>query len=262
MWRWADAVRDVVESGRPAVLVTLIRCDGSTPRNVGAKMLVDASGRVGGSIGGGTLEERAINDARECLVDGQAKVVHVKLGPDLGQCCGGVVDVFCEPLNVGPDLYVFGGGHVAQALVQVLEGTPFRMHVVDERDAWLEALPNRVVRHSEGWDEVLRATKWQRTSSYAIVMTHSHELDEEIVRAFAMHDVCFIGLIGSATKWHRISKRLAARGIEDAKIQRVRCPVGLDIGGKSPREVAISIAAELLAVHHGRRSPRASKLAE
>lgn len=253
MWNWADAVRDALASGKPAVLVTLVRCDGSTPRTVGAKMLVDATGRIGGSIGGGTLEERAVNDARECLAEGSAKLVHVKLGPDLGQCCGGAVDVFCEPLNIGPELYVFGAGHVAQALVAVLAATPFRVHVVDERPEWLEAMPGDVAKHGDGWDEVVRTTKWQRTHSYAVVMTHSHDVDEEIIRAFAPHDVRFVGLIGSDTKWQRIRKRLAARGVEQSRVDRVRCPVGLDIGGKTPREVAISIAAELLAVHHGKQ---------
>ncbi|MBC7792238.1 MAG: xanthine dehydrogenase accessory protein XdhC [Clostridia bacterium] len=259
MWSWADAVHDALASRNPCVLVTLIRCDGSTPRAVGAKMLVDAHGRIGGSIGGGSLEERAVNDARECLADGEAKLVHVKLGPDLGQCCGGAVDVFCEPLNVGPELYIFGAGHVAQALVSVLVSTPFCVHVVDERDEWLNAaaMPTIIFKHNEGWNEVVRVTKWQRTRSYAIVMTHSHDADEEIIRAFAAHEVRFLGLIGSGTKWQRIRKRLEARGIDEGKINRIRCPVGLDIGGKTPREVAISIAAELLAVHHGRKASEA-----
>ena len=258
MWSWADAVRDVYASGKSAVLVTLVRCDGSTPRAVGAKMLVDASGRIGGSIGGGTLEERAVNEARECLAEGRARLIDVKLGPDLGQCCGGAVEVFCEPLNVGPELYVFGAGHVAQALVSVLQATPFRVHVVDEREEWLASLPADCVRHPEGWDHVIASTRWLRAQSYVIVMTHSHDLDEEIVRAFAPIDVRFIGLIGSATKWQRIRKRLTARGLPDAQIARIRCPVGLNIGGKTPREVAISIAAELLAVHHNRTPTEAT----
>jgi xanthine dehydrogenase accessory factor len=252
MWNWAEAVRDTIAEGRAAVLVTLVRCDGSTPRNIGAKMLVDASGRIGGSIGGGTLEERAVNEARECLAEGRAKLMHLKLGPDLGQCCGGVVDVFCEPLNIGPELWLFGAGHVAQALVSVLEATPFRVHVVDERSEWLEQMPAGVTKHGEGWDEVVRTVKWQRLLSYAVIMTHSHEVDEEIVRAMAPHDVRFIGLIGSETKWQRIRKRLSARSVDQQRIDRVRCPVGLDIGGKTPREVAISIAAELLSIHHGK----------
>jgi xanthine dehydrogenase accessory factor len=254
-WDWTRAVQTLTTEGRAAVLVTLVRCDGSTPRAVGAKMLVDASGRFAGSIGGGALEERAIAEAQVCLQQRTSKLVHVALGPELGQCCGGAVDVFCETLGSGPDLYVFGAGHVAQSVAQVLAGTPFNVHLVDERSEWLNApaVPPSVVRHDVAWDELIAKTEWSPVTSYAVVMTHSHELDEQIVRGLFAVRLRFLGLIGSATKWQRIKKRLAARGALPADIDRVRCPVGLDIGGKAPREVAISIASEILAIHYNKR---------
>ncbi len=200
-------------------------------------------------------EERAIVEAQACLAARTSKLLHVALGPELGQCCGGTVDVFCETLNSGPDLYIFGAGHVAQSLAQVLTGTPFNVHLVDERSEWLNApgVPASASKHDTPCDELIATTDWSPLTSYAVVMTHSHELDEEVVRALLAVKLRFIGLIGSATKWQRIKKRLVARGTSQADIDRVRCPVGIDIGGKAPREVAISIASEILAIHYGKR---------
>jgi len=248
-WDWASAVQTAMAAGRPVALVTVVRCEGSTPRAVGAKMLVDVNGLFAGSIGGGALEERAIAEAKACLASGQSKLVHVALGPELGQCCGGAVDVFCETVGGGPELYIFGAGHVARHVVAVLEGTPFRLHLVDERDDWLNAqeVSARVARHVS-WEDVASMTAWSDQTSYVAVMTHSHQLDEDIVRALIDKPVRYLGLIGSATKWARIKKRLLARGADVAAAERVRCPIGVDIGGKSPREVAISVAAELVAL--------------
>ncbi len=252
-WDWAGAVQAAMSAGRPIALVTLVRCEGSTPRAVGAKMLVDANGLMAGSIGGGALEERAIAEAKTCLAGGQSKLMHLALGPELGQCCGGAVDVFCEIVSGGPELYLFGAGHVAREVVAVLEGTPFRLHLIDEREDWLrsDVVSARVARH-ESWEDVTRSTAWSAQTSYVAVMTHSHQLDEDVVRALLDKPLRYLGLIGSATKWTRIKKRLHARGAEPAAIERVRCPIGLDIGGKSPREVAISLAAELIAMANGK----------
>ena len=252
-WDWAGAVQAAMSAGRPIALVTLVGCEGSTPRAVGAKMLVDASGLMAGSIGGGALEERAIAEAKTCLSGGRSKLVHLALGPELGQCCGGAVDIFVETVSGGPELYIFGAGHVAREVVAVLEGTPFRLHLVDEREEWLrsEAVSARVARH-DSWEEVMRGTSWSAQTSYVAVMTHSHQLDEDVLRALLDKPLRYLGLIGSATKWARIKKRLQARGADGAAIERVRCPMGLDIGGKSPREVAISLAAELVSLANGK----------
>lgn len=252
-WDWAAAVQTAAGSGRAFAMVTVVRCDGSTPRAVGAKMLVDDTGRFAGSIGGGALEERAIGEARTCLAGGVSRLVHVALGPELGQCCGGAVDVFCEIVGGGPTLYVFGAGHVAREVVQVLAGTPFRLHLVDERESWLnaEGLPSTIERHDD-WRATVEKTAWSASTSYVAVMTHDHQLDEDIVRALLDKPLRYLGLIGSATKWQRIKKRLHARGASVEAIERVRCPIGVPIGGKSPREVAISLAAELIALANGK----------
>jgi xanthine dehydrogenase accessory factor len=154
--------------------------------------------------------------------------------------------------NVGPQLHLFGAGHVAQALCRVLSGTPFSIHAVDERDEWAGALPPEVHRHRVPWDAYVRDLAWRADSTYVAIMTHRHDVDEAIVADVVKRPARYLGLIGSQTKWRRFRDRLEARGIPAENLDRVHCPIGLDTGGKSPQEVAVSIAAQLLSVHHGK----------
>jgi xanthine dehydrogenase accessory factor len=221
-------------------------------------MIVLADGAFFGTIGGGHLEQLVIADAQACLAAGESKVFRYPLGATAGQCCGGVVETFVEALHTGPHLYLFGVGHVGQALCRVLAGTPFVVHAIDEREEWLgaEALPREVRRHAAPWDAFVADAPWSPQGTYVAIMTHRHDMDEAIVGAVVTRPARYLGLIGSETKWRRFRDRLEARGIPRDALDRVRCPIGLDVGGKAPQEVAISVAAELLGVHHGRNAPR------
>jgi xanthine dehydrogenase accessory factor len=179
-------------------------------------------------------------------------MLRVPLGATAGQCCGGVVEMFVEVLNVGPTLYLFGAGHVGQAVCRTLVGTPFVVHAIDEREEWTSAVPDAVQRHAVAWDEFVAEAAWSAERTYVAIMTHRHDLDEAIVADVALRPTRYVGLIGSQTKWQRFRDRLGARGVPAAALDRVHCPIGLDIGGKSPQEVAVSVVAQLLAVHHGR----------
>jgi xanthine dehydrogenase accessory factor len=249
---WIQKLAELRDAGRPVAVVTVVGVSGSTPREVGAKMLVTADAFFG-TIGGGHLEQLATADARRCLAEAQARTFRYPLGAKAGQCCGGVMDILVEPLNVGPRLYLFGGGHVGQAICQVLEGTPFDVHLIEERAEWSDAatLPGSVRRHLVEPDEFIAEASFDATRTYVAVMTHRHDLDQEIVAALVRKPLRFLGLIGSAAKWHRFQQRLLARGYSEAELARVSCPIGLPIGGKSPKEVAVSVASELIALHHG-----------
>jgi xanthine dehydrogenase accessory factor len=251
MWAWLRKLEELEQRGTPAALVTVVRCAGSTPAAAGAKMVVLES-TFFGTVGGGHLEELVLRDARACLASGERKMVRYPLGAAAGQCCGGVVEVFIDVLSSGPELYLFGAGHVAQALCRVLVGTPFIVHAVDEREDWLAALPAEVRRHAIPWDVFVRESRWSTERTYVAIMTHRHDVDEAIVADVALRPAKYLGLIGSTTKWRRFRDRLEARGVATQALDRVKCPIGADIGGKSPSEVAISIAAELVGVHHGR----------
>jgi len=252
MWPWLRSLEEVGETGASAALVTVVRCSGSTPSAPGAKMVVGAGGAASGTIGGGHLEQLVITDALACMSAGEGKMFRYPLGASAGQCCGGVVEVFVDVLGAGPTLYLFGAGHVGQALCRVLAGTPFVVHAVDERDEWIDALPAEVRRHKTPWDVFAPEAAWSAERTYVAIMTHRHDVDEAIVADVVGRPARYVGLIGSTTKWRRFRDRLEARGVAAAALDRVRCPIGADLGGKTPPEVAISVAAELLAVHHGR----------
>jgi len=256
MSAWLRKLGELDEQGTPAALVTVVRCTGSTPAAPGAKMVVLSDGTFVGTVGGGHLEQLVIRDAVACLAAGEGKTFRYPLGAAAGQCCGGVVETFVDVLGTGPQLYLFGAGHVAQALCRVLAGTPFVVHAVDERDDWMGVLPDGVRRHAVPWDVFAREAAWSAERTYVAIMTHRHDVDEAIVADVVARPARYLGLIGSTTKWRRFRDRLEARGVAPAALDRVRCPIGLDIGGKTPAEVAVSIAAELLGAHHGRAAAR------
>jgi xanthine dehydrogenase accessory factor len=248
---WLSVLRDLEARHEPSVLATVVEVSGSSPCSVGVKMIV-TPGEFWGTIGGGHLEQLALENARTALREGQSARVRYPLGATVGQCCGGVVEIFFEVLFRSPRLYLFGAGHVGQALCRVLLGTAFTVEAIDERPEWIGAaeLPPFVIRHAVGWDEFIEQAEWSAERTYVAVMTHRHDWDQAIVEQVIRKQTRYIGLIGSDLKWRRFRDRLIARGVDAALLDRVHCPIGLDIGGKAPGEVAISAAAELLRDHY------------
>ena len=264
------------------VLVTIESFEGSSPREVGAWMLVLA-GEVHGTVGGGNLEFQAIAHARELLssqvsaqasVQGAQRVEELRrypLGPSLGQCCGGVVHLKFVCIPAGDAIKIraaqavntwatginslkialFGGGHVGKALVNVLGSLPCSIHWVDSRD---EIFPANVPGHvqCEHSAPVQAAVQDLAAGSHVLIMSFSHAEDLDVVaqcllRLREKNDLPFIGLIGSKTKWATFRHRLEDRGFSAAEIARITCPIGLDgIAGKEPEVIAVSVAAQLL----------------
>lgn len=230
-------------------------------------MLVLEDGTFFGTIGGGHLEQLAIAEARTALQEDQSKTIRFPLGAKTGQCCGGVVDLFFEVINTGPHLYLFGAGHVAQAIAKTLQGTPFTVHLIDERSQWINSpeLPPGVIRHECEWDDFVAQARWDAQKTYVSILTFRHDLDEKILEDILRknRETRYLGLIGSWAKWQKFKLRLTQRGLPEAALQRVSSPIGLDIGGKAPQEIAISLGAELLGIHYGKltqesRSDRSS----
>lgn len=248
-WNWIKALAELQERRTPAILVTVIDKKGSAPREAGAKMLFHADGTIEGTIGGGNLEEIAKKDATAALEGILTGAKSYPLCFRTGQCCGGAVDLLFEVINVGPQLILFGAGHVAQAIVRAVAGTPFRATVVDERDEWLEKLPADV-RRVRDWRTFVDSTAWSKDQTYVAILTHNHALDEEILAAVLDKPAKYIGLIGSETKKQRFLQRLAARGLNPDQLSRFHCPIGLPIGGDAPQEIAVSFLAQLLQQHY------------
>ena len=255
------AVAAALERGEPAALVTIVSTTGSTPQRVGAKMLVFADGRLVGTIGGGCYENDAFWKAREAIGNRRPQLVRYELSDDFAQesglICGGQMDVYIEPIEPSPELYVVGAGHVGFHLATLAHEVGFRVHVVDDREKF--ANPERFPHAAEVVAEDIPA--WvERTAlpphAYVVIVTRGHNNDLEALRALAPRDLRYLGLIGSRAKVARIYDALMEDGMPAPLLERVHAPIGLDIGAVTPQEIAVSILAELIAVKHGKAGTR------
>jgi xanthine dehydrogenase accessory factor len=251
------AVAEALERGEAAALVTIVSTTGSTPQRVGAKMLVFADGRLVGTIGGGCYENDAFWKARESLRTRKAQLVRYELSDDFAQetglICGGQMEVYIEPIEPSPELYVVGAGHVGFHLARLAHEVGFRVHVIDDREKF--ASRDRFPFAAEvAVDDI---PDWiGRTDlpphAYVVVVTRGHTNDLDALRALAARELRYLGLIGSRAKVARIFDALVAEGVSPDSLSRIHAPIGLDIGAVTPQEIAVSILAELIAVKHGK----------
>jgi xanthine dehydrogenase accessory factor len=329
---WISELCDLSAAGEPAVLVTVAGIRGSSPREIGAKMIVSAS-ETFGTIGGGQLEYQSTRIAAGMLGEDRPTLRSFPLGPSLGQCCGGVVEILFEPVTGGlpewlrdlsalhgqgepaviatristtspakivvtardlfgtgdtiervvatardvlregrgacrnvqefyepvisPDfnIAVFGAGHVGSAVVAALAALECNIRWVDSRRNIFRDVPNNV-RPVEADDPTLEVAAMP-PGSYYLVMTHSHALDFEICdRILRREDAHYCGLIGSLTKRRRFLQRFRKQDMPQAMIDSLVCPIGMDgITGKKPAEIAVSVAAEVLALRERHARP-------
>jgi xanthine dehydrogenase accessory factor len=252
MWDWIGQVEKLKKQSKPAVLVTVAGVEGSAPREIGAKMVVLEDGTFFGTIGGGNLEFLVIDEAKKLLAQGKSAKVKFPLGAKTGQCCGGIVEILFESLNTGPQLYVFGAGHVGQAIARVLSGSIFTTHVIDEREEWIAQLPPEVIAHMTDPEIFINQTQFNPQRSFCVILTHRHDLDETLLNLLLKKEVHYLGLIGSESKWHRFQQRFLAKGVPQERLNSVKCPIGIGNFGKAPSEIAISFAAELLQLFYSK----------
>ena len=243
---WLSALARHAAELVPAILVTVTEVRGSAPRDCGTKMVFTAHGQDD-TIGGGALEYECASIARDMLRSGAAQPVarSFPLGPALGQCCGGHVNVLFEPM-LPPDwsIVVFGAGHVGQAVIRLLATLSCQVLWIDSRrELFGTEMPGNVTCISGPAEAVALPPR-----AMVLVMSHDHQLDYRIVRScLAQEHLRFIGLIGSGTKRARFLSRLAREGFGADALNRITCPIGLlDIGSKAPAEIALSVVAQLL----------------
>ncbi len=245
------------ERGEAVALVTIVGAHGSTPQRVGAKMLVFADGRTVGTIGGGCYEHDAFWKARDALAAGKPQLVHYELSDELaeesGLICGGRMDVFIEPVEPAPRLYILGAGHVGYQLGQLAPTVGFRLHVIDDREKFAnrERFPAAEMVAAEPLVEWL-ATADIPATSYIVVLTRGHRQDFDVLRALADRPFRYVGLIGSRAKVARLTQALLEARVSPDWLRTLRAPIGFDIGAVSPEEIAVAIVAELIAVRRGK----------
>lgn len=322
-------LEQTIQSGRPAVLVTVVASSGSTPRGAGARMLVTKAGRVCGTIGGGAVEHAAEQEAQKVLQTGQSRLGYYQLRQnqvqDLGMICGGDVHVFfryvpggdeamlalaqavgaafqkgetawlitditpegqggmalyaggtltgtpvppavlhalgpgaaqaeagggryyCEVLVQAGQVYIFGGGHVSQALVPALSAVGFRCIVLEDRPEFCRAelFPGVIATHLIDNARIADFVHIAE-SDYVVIMTRGHKDDEAVQAQVLRTPARYIGVIGSRRKTAGVFANLRAQGFCDADLARITTPIGLDIGAETPEEIAVSITAQLI----------------
>lgn len=251
------ALVQALERGEEAALVTIVSAQGSTPQRVGAKMLVFADGRTVGTIGGGCYENDALWKAKEALQARKPRLVRYDLTDDFaeesGLICGGQMQVYIEPVEPAPRLYIVGAGHVAQHLGRLASAVGFRTHVLDDREKFAnrERFPDAEEISVESIPDWLHRAELP-ANSYVVVVTRGHRHDLDALRALAARDLRYLGLIGSKAKVKKIYDALLAEAMPPECLSRVHAPIGLDIGAVTPEEIAVSILSELIAVRRGK----------
>ncbi len=235
------ALSEALRHREAVALATVVAVHGASPAQVGFKLLVWPDGRAVGNVGGGALEQRIRAEAQAALTEGRARLVHYALreeGPDaVGMLCGGEATVFIEVYQPAPVLLLVGGGHIGQPLAELARIVGFQVQVVDVR-------PTRATV-----PQLDPATITPQT--YVVLITEDHITDEQALRQVLATPAAYIGMIGSWRKVRAIFDHLRADGVSDEQLSRVRAPIGLDLGGRQPAEIALAILAEVVQVRYG-----------
>ncbi len=253
------AVLEKLDRGERVVVATVMARHGSAPCTPGQKLALFQDGSALGTVGGGAVERAVLRSMAELLATAAPlpKTETFRLGASLGMCCGGSGDMLLEPMTPAHHVLVVGAGHVGVFLAPLLSSLGFSVTLCDARES--AADPARLpqdklgtnpinVLNAEHDDPVVRQSLPQDLSRVAgLVMTHDHQLDQAAIEWAIGAGFGFVGGVGSRAKAAKTRARLEAKGFSEADVGRVRMPLGVDIGARSPAEIGVAIAAEIVA---------------
>ena len=234
-------------------------------------MLIYPDGKISGTVGGGLLEAKVQAEALQCIVDKKSRFLDLTLdeqsADSIRMLCGGKVKIFIEPIHGTSTVYIFGGGHIAVPLVQFAKALDFAVVVLDDRDEFAnkDRFPLADEVRLGDFTELTRSIDFHE-SDCVVIITRGHEHDETVLKECLSKKKLpgYIGMIGSRKKIPTIFSHLKEHGVSEQLLARVKAPIGLDIGGQTPAEIAISIAAEIIAERykktHSTSSQHASSL--
>jgi len=247
-----QALVELEKNNQPAALCTVTKSEGSTPRHVGSKMLVYSDGKFIGTVGGGDLEHRVLDEAWMAISDGKPRYLHYNMAdPSRGDpgVCGGQVEVFVEPILPAPTLVVIGAGHVGKAVVHLAKWLGFRVAVSDDRVEFCN--PDVTPGADEYYPiemgklaEQLKITK----RTFLVVTSRGSSVDALGLPSLIESEAAYIGVIGSKRRWATSVKALKEKGVSEDLISKVHSPMGLELQAETPEEIAVSIMAEVLLI--------------
>jgi len=247
---------ELKRTGKPFALAIVIKTQGSAPRRAGAKMIVQKDGMTFGTMGGGDLEKRIIEEALEVIKEGNPKLTSFILDPEKGKLdmmCGGEVEVYIEPILPDDKLIIFGAGHITRSLAPLLQRSGFLVSVIDDSPELLQKdmfpeIENLILTNMEQFARDLPPD----SRTYIVLLSRGFSKDKEILNQLIQKDFKYIGMIGSMKKISTMKEDLQKMGVPKEAFLKLYAPIGLDIGGETPEEIAISIAAEIIAVKKGK----------
>lgn len=258
-----EKLNELLFSNIPFVMVSLVDVIGSSPQDIGSKMLVTQTGLYGGTIGGGKVEFKAISEAQALLENRlQTKCfAEWNLKKDVGMSCGGIVRLYFEAFHTNTwKIAVFGAGHVANALIPLLLLLECQIRCLDPRQVWLNKLPKSPKLSVTHTQEMASEVQYLEPDTFVLLMTMGHSTDLPILlEILRTKQFPYVGVIGSRAKAARIKKDIEEAGLPSSCKDAFYCPIGLDIGSNHPQEIAISVAAQLIQVRDRLQSEGRSK---
>jgi len=241
-----------IDRGETIVLVTIVETKGSTPREVGAKMVVGKDGLIAGTIGGGITEARVIEEAKQALKKGKGKLLNYHLTKeqaalDEGAICGGEMKVFIDILQPKEEVLIFGAGHIAACVSKLAKMVGFKVTIIDDRKEFAnqDRFPEADEIIAEETEKALNHLKIT-SSTYIIVLTRGHLKDEEVLGSVIRSGAAYTGMIGSRKKNATVFQHLEEQGISQEELDKVYSPIGIDINAQTPEEISVSIMAEII----------------
>jgi xanthine dehydrogenase accessory factor len=239
--------------GRKCALATIVEVAGSIPSFESAKLLVREDGTMLGTIGGGCVEADVWNAARAAMQLERPKLLSFNLSRDVsydnGLICGGQLEVFVEPILPVPRVVIFGAGHISLSLARVAALAGFSVTVADDRADYAnhQRFPDAAEVHAGAYEEILPGLA-VNDYSYLVIVTRGHRDDMRVLKLAATSAARYVAMIGSRRKVLNVVKQLEQEGVPRAALERIHAPMGLAIGAITPEEIAISVAAEMIAV--------------
>ena len=241
--------------GEAGALLTVVKTYGAAPCVPGTKVFIRSDGGVLGTFGGRQTDARARADGLQALASGETTLLTYNLDPEGGESvgsCGATLQIFVEPIRPEPRLILAGSGYVAQALTKLTTAIGWRVSLLDDRSEFVQAaaLPESVTLTVGDIPDLLPSLAPDAMTALVIV-TRGHKVDQEALEAALATPAGYIGMIGSPGKVRTIFRKLLRKGVSPEALASVHAPVGLDLGAKTPDEIALSIAAELLMWRRG-----------
>lgn len=245
-----QAISALEKNNESAALCTVIKSEGSTPRHVGSKMLVYPDGKFIGTVGGGDMEHRVLDEAWMAISDGQPRILsYSMIDPARGDpgVCGGTVEVFVEPILPPAMIVVIGAGHVGKAVVHLAKWLGFRVAVSDDRAEFCnpESTPGADAYYPVEMGKLPEHLKINR-QSYIVITSRGSAVDALGLPGLLQSEAAYIGVIGSRRRWLTTVKALQGKGVPEEQIAKVHSPMGLELNAETPEEIAVSIMAEIL----------------